>query len=269
MPRATARGPLITLTTDFGLEDHFVGTMKGVILSIAPRARIVDITHQVSPFEIAQGGFLLAAAAGYFPPKTVHVAVVDPGVGTSRRPIVVESAGQYFVAPDNGLLSMICERGKCTVRAATARRYMLDEMSATFHGRDVFAPIAAHLATGTPPARLGKRIDDYLRCEFHKPVHTGKRIWTGAILHIDHFGNIVTNFHAAEFADLATRPFAMTVGFERTSRLASTYGDLPPGELALVAGSTGYYEIVYNQASAAKLLGVAIGAPIELTRVSA
>jgi S-adenosyl-L-methionine hydrolase (adenosine-forming) len=151
------------------------------------------------------------------------------------------------------------------VRAATARRYMLAEVSTTFHGRDVFAPIAAHLATGAPPARLGKRVEDYLRCEFHKPMHTGKRIWTGAILHIDHFGNIVTNFHAAEFADLAARRFAMTVGFERTSRLAATYGELHPGELALVAGSTGYYEIVYNQASAAKLLGVAIGAPVELT----
>jgi hypothetical protein len=265
MPRATAHEPLITLTTDFGVEDHFVGAMKGVILSIAPRARIVDITHQVSPFEIAQGGFLLALAAGYFPPKTVHVAVVDPGVGTSRRPLVVESAGQYFVAPDNGLLSMIYERGKCSVRAATARRYMLDQVSATFHGRDVFAPVAAHLAAGTAPARFGKRIDDYLRSEFHKPVHTGKRIWTGAILHIDHFGNIVTNFHAGEFAHLGARLFAMNVGFERTSRLATTYGDLAAGELALVAGSTGYYEIVYNQASAAKALGVAVGAPVELT----
>jgi S-adenosylmethionine hydrolase len=236
-----------------------------VILSIAPRARIVDITHQVNPFEIAQGGFLLAASCGYFPPKTVHVAVVDPGVGTSRRPIVVESGGQYFVAPDNGLLSMIYERGKHTVRAITSRRYMLDEVSATFHGRDVFAPIAAHLATGTPPARLGRRIDDYLRLEFHKPVRTGKHIWTGAILHIDHFGNIVTNFHSTEFTDLVSHPFAMTVGFERTSRLAATYGELNPGELALIAGSTGYYEIVYKQASAAQLLGVGVGAPIELT----
>jgi S-adenosylmethionine hydrolase len=265
MPRATAREPLITLTTDFGLDDHFVGTMKGVILSIAPRARIVDITHAVKPFEIAEGGFLLAAAVPYFPPKTVHVAVVDPGVGTSRRPLVVESGGQYFVAPDNGLLSMIYERARCRVRAVTARRYLLDRVSATFHGRDVFAPVAAHLAVGTPAARFGKRIDDYLRRDFHKPVHTGKRIWTGAILHVDHFGNIVTNFHAGEFAHLAGRPFAMNVGFERTTRLAATYADLAPGELGLVEGSTGYYEIVYNQASAAEKLGVAVGAPVELT----
>jgi len=265
MPQATARQPLITLTTDFGLDDHFVGTMKGVILAIAPRARIVDITHGVKPFEIVQGGFLVASAAGYFPPKTVHVAVVDPGVGTSRRPLVVESGGQYFVAPDNGLLSMIYERGKCVVRAATARRYMLEEVSTTFHGRDVFAPIAAHLASGTPPARFGKRIDDYLRSQFHKPVRTGKRIWTGAILHIDHFGNIITNFRADEFAHLSARPFAMNAGFERATRVAATFAEIKSGELALIAGSTGYYEIVYNQASAATTLGVSIGAPVELT----
>jgi len=265
MQRAALRQPIITLTTDFGLEDHFAGTMKGVIVSIAPRARIIDITHQVNPFAIAQGGFLLAAAAGYFPPKTIHVAVVDPGVGTSRRPLLVEAGGQYFVAPDNGLLSMIYERGKCKVRAVTARRYMLGRVSTTFHGRDIFAPVAAHLAAGVSPARFGPRIEDYLRSTFHKPVRTGKRVWTGAILHVDHFGNLITNFPAGEFAHLAEHPFAMHVGFERVTRLVLTFGELAPGEVGLVAGSTGYYEIVCNQAPAATTLGVEAGAPVELT----
>ncbi len=139
---------IITLTTDFGTADHFAGTMKGVILSIHPAAQIVDITHEVAPFEITDGGFTIAQAYRYFPKKTIHVVVIDPGVGSTRRPLLAEMAGQYFIAPDNGVLSMIFSRETAKVRHITNERYFLHPLSRTFHGRDVFAPVAAHLASG-------------------------------------------------------------------------------------------------------------------------
>ncbi|HTQ54496.1 MAG TPA: SAM-dependent chlorinase/fluorinase [Bryobacteraceae bacterium] len=257
--------PLITLTTDFGLSDHYVGTMKGVILSICPRARIVDISHGIGAYEIAEGAFTLAQAYRYFPRRTVHVVVVDPGVGTARRPILVEAAKQYFVAPDNGVLSMICAREKHKARAITNERYFLKPVSQTFHGRDIFAPVGAHLAAGVAPARFGKLIADHLRQDFDKPVRTGRRAWTGAVLKVDRFGNMVTNFSAAEFPDLDLRAFEMAAGPRRISATARHYAAYGPGEPFLIVGSAGYYEISVSQGSAAKLLGCAAGAPLELT----
>src|SRR5579871_3903341 len=240
--------PIITLTTDFGLSDHYVGVMKGVILKICPRARIVDITHGVGAFEIAEAAFTLHQAYQYFPRGTVHVAVVDPGVGTARRPILALAAGQYFVAPDNGLLSMIYAREKHKVRAITRDRYFLKPVSNTFHGRDIFAPVAARLAGGVTPASFGKLITDYLRLEFDKPARTGRRTWTGAILKVDHFGNIVTNFSVGEFPDLGQRAFEMAVGPQRVSLLARHYAERAMGEAFVIAGSAGYYEISVGQA---------------------
>jgi S-adenosylmethionine hydrolase len=143
--------PVITLTTDFGLSDHFVGVMKGVILGIEPAAQIVDISHGVQPYQIVDGAFTIAQAYRYFPKKTIHVVVVDPGVGSARRPLLAEMGGQYFVAPDNGVLSMVFAREKPKVRHITNERYFLHPLSRTFHGRDVFSPVAAHLAAGVPP----------------------------------------------------------------------------------------------------------------------
>ncbi|MGC8793227.1 MAG: SAM hydrolase/SAM-dependent halogenase family protein, partial [Bryobacteraceae bacterium] len=157
-----ARG-IITLTTDFGLADPYVGIVKGVILGLAPGARLVDISHDVNPFEIAEAGFLIWQSWRYFPKGTVHMVVVDPGVGTLRRPIVAEAGGHYFLAPDNGVLSMIYEEQPHKVRAITAERYFLKPLSRTFHGRDIFAPVAARLSRGLAPARLGKPIRDYAR----------------------------------------------------------------------------------------------------------
>jgi len=255
---------IITLTTDFGLSDHFVGVMKGVILGVLPEARVVDITHQINPYEIAEGAFVIAEAYRWFPKKTVHVVVVDPGVGTLRRPILAEAAGQYFVAPDNGVLSMLYAREKHKVRAVTAEKFFLKPVSDTFHGRDVFAPTAAHLAKGTPVARFGKPIADYCRLEFYKPVRTGKRVWKGAILKVDRFGNLITNFHIAEFPALRTRAFAMTAGQREITALARTFGEQSLGELFLLVGSSGYLEVAANQASAAKMAGAAVGAPVQL-----
>jgi len=257
--------PLITLTTDFGLTDHYAGTMKGVILSICPRAQIVDISHGVSAYEIAEAAFTIAQSYRYFPRGAVHVVVVDPGVGTSRRPILARAAGQYFVAPDNGVLSMIfaCEKHK--VRAITNARYFLQPLSNTFHGRDIFSPVGAHLAAGVPAARFGKLIDDYLRLDFDKPARTGRRQWTGAVLKIDRFGNMVTNFQVAEFPDLEQRAFEIAVGPRRVGRFARHYAECAVGEPFVIVGSSGYYEISVGQASAANLLGCAAGAPLELT----
>jgi S-adenosyl-L-methionine hydrolase (adenosine-forming) len=256
---------IVTLTTDFGLSDHFTGVMKGVILGICPAARIVDITHQASAFEITEAAFTIAETYRWFPKKTVHVIVVDPGVGTARRPILAEAAGQYFVAPDNGVLSMIYSREKHKVRAITSDKYFLKPVSRTFHGRDIFAPTAAHLASGTPPARFGKLIEDYCRLRFAEPIRTGKRIWQGTILKIDHFGNLITNLSIADFPDLETRPFRLLCGQVAITRLSATFADGSPGEPLLIVGSSGYLEIVANRASAAKILGCVTGAPVDLT----
>src|SRR5579864_223721 len=182
---------IITLTTDFGASDHFVGTMKGVILSIQRTAGIIDITHEVPPFDIPDGGFTISQAYRFFPKRTIHVVVVDPGVGSTRRPLLAEMAGQYFIAPDNGVLSMIFSRESAKVRHITNERYFLKPLSRTFHGRDVFAPVAAHLASGIAPPRFGPLIQDHLRLEFDKPSRTAKGSWTGSILKVDRFGNII------------------------------------------------------------------------------
>jgi hypothetical protein len=257
--------PILTLTSDFGLTDHYVAVMKGVILTICPQARIVDISHGVGPFEIAEGAYLIAQAYASFPRKTVHVVVVDPGVGTSRRPILLEAAGQYFVGPDNGVLSMVYSREKHKVRLISNEGYFRKPVSRTFHGRDIFSPVAAHLASGVPPSRMGKLIQDYLKPSFEKPQRTGKRTWTGRILKIDRFGNIVTNFHAIEFPDLDRKNFSLAIGPRQVGVMAHNYAECGPGELFLVTGSSGYLEISVGQGSAAQAIGCETGAPAELT----
>jgi len=254
--------PLVTLTTDFGLSDHYVGVMKGVILGICPRAQIVDISHQAKPFEIAEAAYLIAQAYREFPRKTVHVVVVDPGVGTSRRPILMEAAGQYFVAPDNGALAMVYAREKCKIRVISNAKYFRQPVSATFHGRDIFAPVAAHLAAGEPPSRMGRIIEDYLRPGFEKPQRTGGRTWSGRILHIDRFGNVVTSFHATDFPDLEN--FSLILGSHRVSMMARNYAQCGPGELFAIEGSGGYLEVSINQGSAAAHIGCESGAVVEI-----
>jgi S-adenosyl-L-methionine hydrolase (adenosine-forming) len=264
---------IITLTTDFGTSDHFAGTMKGVILGICPTAQIVDITHEVQPFEIADGAFTIAQAYRYFPKKTIHVVVVDPGVGSTRRPLLAETAGHYFIAPDNGVLSMVLGRErlpqkvpeKLNVRHIANQRFFLHPLSRTFHGRDVFAPVAAHLASGIPPARFGKRIEDYLRLDFDTPRRTGKNVWTGRILKVDRFGNLSTNLHIDEFPGVKTRAFELLAGLRTVSRLALTFTECEPGELFVIVGSSGYLEVAGNQSSAAKTLGCGAGSPVQLT----
>ncbi len=258
------RQPIVTLTTDFGLADHFVGAMKGVILSLEPRAHIVDISHEIAPYSVAEAAFVLAQAYGCFPPGTVHVAVVDPGVGTLRRPILAEAAGQFFVAPDNGVLSMVYAQERHKVRAIAGEKYFRRPVSRTFHGRDIFAPVAAHLAHGVKPAQFGKLVSDYAREEFAEPVSSGELRWTGCILKIDRFGNLITNFASGEFPDLATSAFQMRVGPRRITACLHNYAQGAPRELFVIAGSSGFLEISTNQSSAAKLTGCAAGAEVTL-----
>ena len=256
---------IVTLTTDFGTADHFVGTMKGVILGIQPLAQIIDITHEIQPFEVSEAAFVIAQAYSYFPKGTIHVVVIDPGVGSARRPILAEMGGQFFIAPDNGVLSMVFSRETPKVRHITREKFFLQPPSRTFHGRDVFAPIAAHLAKGVLPARFGKFIDDYLRLSSEKPTRTGKRVWTGMVLKVDRFGNLITNFHVDEFPQVKTRPFELNVGLEKLTRLALTFTECGPVELFVIAGSAGYLEVATNQGSATRKLGCGAGSPVELT----
>lgn len=265
MAARTKLQPIITLTTDFGAVDHFVGAMKGVILSIAPKAAVIDISHEVQPFEILDGAYTIAQAYRYFPEGTVHVVVVDPGVGTSRRAILAEAAGQFFIAPDNGVLSMVYDQEAHKVREVSNRKFFLPDISRTFHGRDIFAPSAAHLAAGALPARFGKILNDYTQLGLLKPQQMARRIWSGVILKTDRFGNLITNLHESRFPEIRTRPFELSVGLRRIMGLTETFGSCEPGELAAIVGSSGYLEVIVNQGSAAKTLGCATGAPVEIT----
>jgi S-adenosylmethionine hydrolase len=255
---------LITLTTDFGTADHFVGAMKGVILGIAPRAQIVDITHQIEPYAVNEAAFVIAQTWRYFPKRTVHVVVVDPGVGTARRPILAETGGQFFIAPDNGVLSMIYDSSPHKVRVISNPKLMNKIVSRTFHGRDVFAPAAAHLLRGVARAKFGKLIQDYVRSSTLQPQQVSRNWYLGAILKVDRFGNLITNLHIDHFPEVKTRPFELRAGLERIHRLALTYAETAIGEVFVIVGSSGYLEIAANQSSAQKLIGCGAGAPVEL-----
>lgn len=255
---------LITLTTDFGTSDHFVGAMKGVIAGIAPSARVVDITHEIAPYNILEAAFVIAQAVPYFPKGAIHLIVVDPGVGSGRRAVVAEAGGQFFVAPDNGVLSMILARGPHKVRQISNAKLARKDISRTFHGRDIFAPAAAHLARGMRPAEFGKTIHDPVRIDGMLPAEIAPNAWRGIILKADRFGNLITNFHVDEFFAVQTNPFVVRAGGAQIRRLALTFADTERGDLAVVVGSSGYLEIVANQASAARELGCGAGAPVDL-----
>ena len=258
--------PLITLLTDFGTSDHFVGVMKGVIYGICSQARIVDISHDVTPYQIAEAGFLLAEAWRYFPKGTIHVTVVDPGVGSSRRPVLVEAGGHFFVAPDNGLLSMVYdEQADYEARHITAEQYFLHPVSQTFHGRDIFAPVAAHLAAGVAAASFGPRLQDPVRHPFAAPIALGGNRWQGTVLKVDHFGNVITNFKAAQFPQVRQQPFEVKVGNKVVRKLESSYTAGGRNQLFLIASSSGYLEVAAGQSSAAGLAGCTVSDSVAIS----
>ncbi|WP_321474591.1 SAM-dependent chlorinase/fluorinase [uncultured Paludibaculum sp.] len=256
--------PLLTLLTDFGLRDHFVGVMKGVIAGIAPKTQVIDISHEVEPYQVAQARFLLSQSWPYFPKRTVHVCIVDPGVGSERRGLLVEAEGHRFVGPDNGLFSDLLGRKGAKVRHLSNTKLWLKNISQTFHGRDVFAPIGAHLSAGVIPAKVGPLVSDALRQTTSAPVRTGRRFWQGEIVHIDRFGNLITNLPAEEFSSMQPKGMALKVGLLVVTKVLTSYAAARDQEPFLITGSSGNLEVAVNQESAAKMLGVGLGAPVEL-----
>lgn len=264
--RPANRRPIITLTTDFGLSDHYVGTMKGVLLSRCPEAHIVDISHEIRAFSIMAGAYTIDQAVSYFPPGCVHVVVIDPGVGTERKPLLVEAAEQLFIAPDNGVLSLILHRDpRAIVWEITNKNLMLPSPSSTFHGRDIFAPSAAMLASGAAkPDDVGPVIAEPVLCADLFPRHIGRGHWRGTVLSVDHFGNIVTNLKAADCPDLPTQAFTLRLAGFEVSDFVQTFGAATTGLCFAYFGSSGFVEIGMNQQSAAELLKVPVGEPVEL-----
>lgn len=259
---------IITLTTDYGTDDHLVGTLKGVILKINPDVNIVDITHRVAPFDLLDGALTIGAAYSYFPPKTIHVVVVDPGVGTDRRPILVSAQNQYFIAPDNGVLSLVYEREEnVVVRHANVEHYYLQPLSKTFHGRDVFAPVAAWLAKSFQTASMGEEIADYKRFALPRPKDADGDL-KGVVLKIDSFGNLVTNFREQDLPGASANGGAikLQVGAHSVTRLVDTFAQGNAGEPIAYFGSSGYLEIAVNKANASRTLGVGRGAPVSLAK---
>ncbi len=260
--------PIVTILTDFGLADYFVGAMKGVILTRNPKANLVDITHEIPPQDVATGAFTLLSTYRYFPPGTIHLAVVDPGVGSTRRPIVVQAANQYFVGPDNGLFSLVIDRvSEAVITHSTNPDYFLPEGSSTFHGRDIFAPVAAALTLGVEPHQLGPTILDPVRLQPEKIQRAEDGSLIGCVIHVDHFGNCVTNLPWSELKPLlADRPFRCRVRNLEINRLVTYYSEAAdPREPFLIAGSAGFLEISLNRASASRELSIGLGEPVILS----
>lgn len=251
--------PLVTFTSDFGSEDWFVGVVHGVLGTLAPEAIVVDLNHAIPPGDVARGAFLLEAAAGDFPPGTVHLAVVDPGVGTARRALAVASRGQYFVGPDNGLLEWaLCAPG-AESHALTEERWFRRPVSRTFHGRDVFAPVAAR--------EFGPRVQDPVRLPRSRP-RFDDGVLEGRIVFIDRFGNALTNLTEEalreSFGEAPDPRLVVTLPGRDLAGLSRSYGDAPVGTLVAILGSSGRLELAQVGGDAADRLGLGIGDPIRV-----
>jgi S-adenosylmethionine hydrolase len=254
---------IITLTSDFGYKDSFVGIMKGVIAGINPRARVIDLSHGVAPQDVVGAALLLRHSVEYFPLGTVHVAVVDPGVGSARRPILIEAAGHFFIGPDNGVLSFACAGAAGSrVIHLTNTAYHRPRTSQTFHGRDVFAPAAAHLSLGVDPRSLGEPVEDFTQLVWRPARVTSKGI-QGEIVYIDGFGNLFTNVGTRELQSFDTDKLAFHLGGVVIQGLASHYAAAEPGGLVALVNSWGVLEIALNQGNAQQRCGARIGDKIE------
>lgn len=260
---------IVTLTTDFGESDYYVGAMKGVILSINPDARIVDLSHEIRPHDILDAAFLISRAYRYYPALTVHCIVVDPGVGTARRPLVASADGHYFVAPDNGVLSLILDRTEgVRVVQATATHYFLSEVSQTFHGRDIFAPVSAWLSRGTQVDHFGDTVTDYVRFKMPKARLEGSNLVRGAVIQIDHFGNCITNIPPQLLPDFFSTPrpsFKFRVGTSTIQQICTAYAASETNVPFVILGSSDLLEISLNRGSAADNLKISRGAEVEVT----
>lgn len=258
--------PIITLTTDFGLKDGNVGVMKGIIWNIAPQAQIADLSHIISPQNIPEAALIVARAAPYFPANSIHIVVVDPGVGSQRRPIAALLGNQYVVGPDNGVFTLVLETAEKNDQPVqwvhlNQHRYWLNEISNVFHGRDIFAPVAGHLATGVPLENLGSPIDNPVRLNFNQPQRTVFG-WRGEIIHLDHFGNIHTNIQSEHLgkASIAT----IRLCGVNIHGMVRTFGERPTGELVCLYGSNGNLIVSVVNGNAARRLNARLEDSVEV-----
>lgn len=252
---------IITLTTDFGIADGYVGTMKGVILSIAPDVRLVDLSHDVAPQNVRQAAYVLSRAAPYFPAGTVHLAVVDPGVGSSRRPLAVTTPRAAFVGPDNGLFTFALAEPDAQAWVLHEPAYWLAEPSRTFHGRDIFAPVAAHLVRGVAASAVGRPIADPVTLPLQRPERTGNRLITGHVIHVDRFGNLVSDIPGAWVSE---GRWQCVIAGGRSFGVHAAYTDVPTGEPVALVGSSGTVEVAVRDGRASQQLGLGVDDPIRL-----
>jgi hypothetical protein len=262
--------PIITLLSDFGTRDPYVGSMKGVILSICRKARIVDITHDIDKFSVRHGAYVLASVVSYFPVGTIHVCIVDPGVGTKRKALIVKTKRDYLIGPDNGVLALAANREGVELLIEIANsKYMRDEVSSTFHGRDIFSAVAAHLANGVPVMEFGRETDEFIQSNFSKPILKGKEL-SGEIIHLDDFGNIVTNISLEDTRKLGLSPGAsVKILLGRAAhemKFGRTYGDVAKGETVALIGSTRLLEISVNSGNAAFSFKAREGSKVTISR---
>ena len=255
---------IITLTTDFGFDNWFVGTMKGVIKSINPDAEVVDITHGVRPHNISEAAFILRNSCGYFPPGTIHTVVVDPGVGSKRHPIIIKTRRYYFVGPDNGVLSYAIDSEEVeAIVKIENQQYLLAPMSETFHGRDVFAPVSAYLSVGVEPQEFGSHLKEVMRLTPSVPRKISDREIVGHILCVDTFGNLITDVTARLVEELFSlskaRRLRILIRDREIAKLCKTYSEGKENELIALIGSSGHLEISVNRGRAADLLGIGEG----------
>jgi S-adenosyl-L-methionine hydrolase (adenosine-forming) len=260
------RKQVVTLTTDFGTSDHFVGVMKGVILTINPEVELVDLCHNVNSYDVFDAAFTLAQSYRYFPSDTIHLVVIDPGVGTARRPILVRTMEYKFVAPDNGVLSLIYEREEAVeVRHITADHYFLNPVSNTFHARDIFSPVVGWLSKGVEVDKFGDPITDYAKFTSPKPKQVSENLLKGVTIKVDKFGNVITNITPQDVPQLFSDnppPFKILINSQEVTRLNLAYSMGKPSEIFAIVGSSGFLEICTNRGSAARALNVTRGAEV-------
>jgi hypothetical protein len=253
--------PLITLTTDFGIRDPYVAAMKGVIYGLCPGAQIIDLTHDIAPQNVLEAALFVAGSTPFFPPGTIHTVVVDPGVGTERKPLVARVGEQWYVCPDNGVLTLLGRRfDLLDARCISRREFMREEVSATFHGRDIFAPTAARLAAGADPADVGEPVLDLVTLAVPAPCEESEGLFIGEVIHVDHFGNAISNISRAR---LGGRPVTMVqAGRVRLDGICRTYGDVPPGQPVALFGSSDHLEVAVNGGNAARTLELELRTPV-------
>ena len=253
---------IITLTTDFGLQDGYVGVMKGVIKKINPSANIIDISNNIEPQNIFQAAYVLYNSYAYFPKGTIHVVVVDPGVGSDRKILCLKTSDYLFLAPDNGILSfLIAKEEYPSVREVTNKEFFLPDISNTFHGRDIFAPIAAHLSRGVSHKDLGKRIMGIKEIDLPKPIRSPGGVLTGEIIYVDGFGNLITNINRKIVSRIKTKSgkLVIIIGRHRLYKISDSYAEVENKEVVAIFGSSGFLEISVNCGSARDVLNLKKG----------